>query len=572
MRNIKLKLFEWESEFNLCILLLVAFFIISISILFLSYDKKYSFYENCDVEKIKEVAVINSNGERQIVKLPKVINIDKEFNFFVDLSPYKDFSKKSLISSFAYSNVKIYADNKKIYEIKKSDNSIFKSGGYQVAIFDIPDNLNYSEIRVHVEPNFKNLKSYKISNIRIGRKSDIISCMIFKESITMLVVLLLLINFITTTLLVFLRKDFFRSENYSIFYLSVFGLMVAIYFLTQMWSTSYFWAGAKEFIYSVEFITLMVILLPTCFYIKYKLDPKFKKMIDIMAFAFFLNFFFQVILALFGIKEFKEMVYLTHIIIVSYLLSVLFAVIFTDSSKYPDSKSVVVPVIVIIVSTIASLIYYFIYKITIFQNVGLLVVISLIVLEIKELHHKYRYYEKERIEKNFYKKLSITDNLTGLLNRQAHEDFIKEIEYNKISGWILSIDINNLKYINDNFGHIVGDKLIVDFANILKRLYDRNEKINSFRIGGDEFFVFIDENDKFDIKSLVDEIKIEYSNCSGYENGFIPTFSVGYHYYDSYKSDDVMFIYNIADKLMYEDKVRHKPKFNFENTFNSKMK
>ncbi len=99
---------------------------------------------------------------------------------------------------------------------------------------------------------------------------------------------------------------------------------------------------------------------------------------------------------------------------------------------------------------------------------------------------------KDLIEK--LEKLSITDSLTGLLNRRHFLDVLKE-EYNRAkrngqSIVLISIDIDNFKLINDNLGHPAGDKFLKYVGNYLK-FYLRRANDMVFRLGGDEFAVLI---------------------------------------------------------------------------------
>ncbi len=78
-----------------------------------------------------------------------------------------------------------------------------------------------------------------------------------------------------------------------------------------------------------------------------------------------------------------------------------------------------------------------------------------------------------------------TDELTKVYNRKYLFEEILEDDKFKKSGVITFIDLDKFKYINDTFGHIVGDKVLVIIAKLLKELED--SKV--IRYGGDEFIV-----------------------------------------------------------------------------------
>jgi len=89
--------------------------------------------------------------------------------------------------------------------------------------------------------------------------------------------------------------------------------------------------------------------------------------------------------------------------------------------------------------------------------------------------------------------LSITDKLTGLYNRRYLEDKAKKIiiqceryEYNLI---LLMIDIDYFKLVNDNFGHDIGDEVLIEVAKII---ISNVRKVDiSGRWGGEEFVVLL---------------------------------------------------------------------------------
>lgn len=101
-------------------------------------------------------------------------------------------------------------------------------------------------------------------------------------------------------------------------------------------------------------------------------------------------------------------------------------------------------------------------------------------------------------ENNAYREIALKDKLTGLYNRYAFEmdvSKITDLELEYLG--IVSMDINNLKYYNDNFGHLQGDKLIKEAAKIISSVFPR-----VYRTGGDEFvaLVFYDEVEILDEK------------------------------------------------------------------------
>ncbi len=564
----KIVAFISKYERNITLVGLLFFAFLAIATLFSSLNCDCVAHEKTTLYDIKTVDVINRDGTVQTVGLPKSLNVDDSYDIIVDIAPYIGNKHLSIMTSFSYCNVAVYADNQLIYQLKKHQRTLSKSGGYQVVIFDLPDDLKNPTITMRIEPMLSHINFYNVSKILLGRKCDIIINMIKTDGLTIIIASLLILNCFVVLIMAFRKKDFIRNENYRIFHLSILGFLVAVYFLTQLWTVNYFLASFKEFIYFSEYMSLFLVLVPASLYISSKLDPKFNKVFSAIVIVLLFNTITQFTLTLLKIIEFKEMIFITHGFMYVSLLYIFAAIIFTDGKKYPSKHSLILPMIAIIIATFIPLLYYLFFRILIFKLIGPIITISIIVLETMEIYVKYTRYKEEKIEKDIYKKMATTDSLTGLANRQAHNACIEKIESEKIAGWILSIDINSLKYINDKYGHSKGDKLIIDFAKLLKTIQEENRQIHPFRIGGDEFFLFIEVDNCFDINSLISRLKESYSRCNGFEAGFIPTFSVGYHYYDPTMNDNVISVYNIADKLMYDDKTKYKKDFRSKKGIN----
>lgn len=79
------------------------------------------------------------------------------------------------------------------------------------------------------------------------------------------------------------------------------------------------------------------------------------------------------------------------------------------------------------------------------------------------------------------------DELTGVLNRSGYELLLSGIDV--ASTYMILLDVDNFKTINDTYGHEVGDRVLVRLARVLKKQFRSEDHV--CRIGGDEFVVFM---------------------------------------------------------------------------------
>lgn len=156
------------------------------------------------------------------------------------------------------------------------------------------------------------------------------------------------------------------------------------------------------------------------------------------------------------------------------------------------------------------------------------------------------------------------DLLTGLWNRKYMSDYVSDyVEGEDSCGAYLMIDMDNFKGVNDHFGHIMGDAVLVKFAQTLRETFGENAQIA--RIGGDEFSCFIkDIRDKREIadicEKLLDQIEEQVNSI---ENGqFGVSASIGVAVYPD-DAVDFLDLYNKADKALYYVKQNGKSGYHF---------
>ncbi len=141
-----------------------------------------------------------------------------------------------------------------------------------------------------------------------------------------------------------------------------------------------------------------------------------------------------------------------------------------------------------------------------------------------------------------------TDKLTGLPNRMALEATIQELPRN---GSITILDLDRLKYYNDNFGHAYGDKLLCDFSRFLQAKLEGVATLH--RLGGDEFAITAHNADEALIQTLLDET-VAHLRANGFE---LVGVSAGTAFIYE-EQDNCGVVMHMADLRMYENKRAHK--------------
>jgi len=146
--------------------------------------------------------------------------------------------------------------------------------------------------------------------------------------------------------------------------------------------------------------------------------------------------------------------------------------------------------------------------------------------------------------------LSYRDQLTKLFNRHYLEKVRDEVkaEKNHPLG-IITMDMNDLKLVNDTYGHDEGDRLLVKVSDIFRHVFPADSLI--FRMGGDEFMVvlpLIEEEILKQMKERLEELLDEYG-----KEAYPVTIALGY-FISHDPQEDLFDALKKADAYMYEDK------------------
>ena len=146
------------------------------------------------------------------------------------------------------------------------------------------------------------------------------------------------------------------------------------------------------------------------------------------------------------------------------------------------------------------------------------------------------------------KTLAAMDDMTGMYNRNKLLEVVDSDTYKDMQVAIIYWDINRLKYVNDTFGHLSGDFLIVKIAESIKQVCGEHEEV--FRYGGDEFIMIIKDG----TADLAEEIIAKWKKVVAEiddTSEFPISASVGYAVG---QGKDMRTIIGKADKKMYANK------------------
>ena len=236
--------------------------------------------------------------------------------------------------------------------------------------------------------------------------------------------------------------------------------------------------------------------------------------------------------------EYSDTVIYIIIFITLLLVTVLSVNIYREKSITPIFSAANLTLILSIVfGTLNECIELIILGILVFSIV---LTVALVDNFLREYRNKTLQYMRE--------KLVYKDILTSMKNRQSFEKQLKQDDENINdfnSYWAISIDLSDIKYINNNFGYSHGDRLIQNLADSIE---DTFEDIgNCFRIGGDEFIVLIKNEPKEKVERYIELFQSVITSYNQLHDIKMIT-SIGY---DSYKYGYDKSIFDLVSRTDY---------------------
>ena len=450
----------------------------------------------------------------------------------------------------------VFLEDKLLYSYMPGDTgNISKSPGNPYALVHLPEDCAGKTFRMDFWMTLEDGLVYEMENVPFGDGMTVVHDSFWEDLPHNLVTVCILeLGLFMMVLGIILAKHKDSSEMWNV---GLFAVFLGIYALSEnqfnliMLSNPYFG-------YLINFLVFASIPIPMLLFFKTKVIQQFEKWYNAMLAICGVNIIIQVSLHFWKIKDICQLVSMTHVVYAAMLLLIVISVARIPKDGYGGKKYILAGVLPIIIGGFADAALYYLditdsYRNTYYSQLGVLIFLAVEGIYIlKDFLHA----NEERIRSQYYKEMAYTDGLTGIRNRAAFMEKVRQIDKDQksLKGiTAVCVDMNNLKHINDRFGHLSGDQAICRMADALwKNLEDIG---NVYRIGGDEFAAFLDCTDKAEILKRFASIDKDVARGN---NGseLILEFAWGYAVLKEGEAAESCI--RRADEKMYEDKKRKK--------------
>lgn len=457
--------------------------------------------------------------------------------------------------------VTVRVDNRVIYKLEAVNNRGVT--GAVENIVPLPHNAAGKEVTIiYHSDGFYRYKA--IDAVYLGEESEFVKS-VFLKQLPLLVLSFLCFSIALIQLVI---SIVIRGENtYQMHYLGWATLVYSLWIFGASRVVDFF-SGYRLSGQNIRYFALAMLAYPLLkyVYLRFRIKQGFlDKCLKVITF-----FNFLIVLALYCAGIYLERsVFVTYSILIATLIRILYVQIgeCKQSRKGKGEKPIygILNFIGIGLMTAGLLVDIVRYMFSLgdgwlyFSPIGFLVMIC--VLSFRSVEGALDMMRLGKCSENV-KQLAYFDILTQVYNRTALNEDMEKYEKSKKERknfGIVVFDVNNLKWVNDNLGHLAGDKLLQDSAEVIRDGFEGYGK--TYRFGGDEFVVVMEEGAKekyaYGIQQMEKLLAKHNEKCKRDEKISI---AYGVAYYDGSDEQTLWQVQESADGQMYERKRKMKSK------------
>ncbi len=483
-------------------------------------------------------------------------------NFSPQDTNFEPYSLTSTISTSGYTKPVIVlesmhqaftvsVDSEVIYQFGQDDSSIFSAPNGGVWHFiNMPQIKAENNIKIDVVPS-DDKTSIGMIEIYLTEESEASLLLIYRNAAKLLISSIILIIGITLLATqVFISKGF--KNNNLVLYLGLLSTNIAVWLISES-NLLQFIIGDTFILGHLPYWSIQLLFIPFIFYVESMYTPSHRSISKLFSIAFIVNFVLAAVLHFTGIVYYYNSLWVVHLIMVATLLYFISSLIYESiAKKNNDAKVILLQISFLIIAAVAELaIFYFgnnMNSIGVSLQIGMLLYLLACIVSTSL---KLRAIWAEGMHTEYLSKIAYTDILTSLRNRHAFERDLKAFKDSAdATKIIVTFDLNNLKYFNDNMGHQTGDNYLICFAELAKKHLSEFGKC--YRVGGDEFsaILYNVKTDELEKKLILIQEKLKK-----FDDSEKSSVAVGYAQYDENDYPSILDYLHHLDKCMFENKL-----------------
>lgn len=395
-------------------------------------------------------------------------------------------------------NIKVYKDDECVYRSVQHEERFFgkTAGSYfvEVPIFR-EDSGKTLTMDIH---NPYEDGSGKVTKIYLGDGTDILRTTVNSRLMGFLIsVIITFMGLLFIVLFIPMRRR--KVVGKEMLYFGLFAFHMGVFMLTDCKFLQVLFPNAHIY-HMIAELYMMLIVVPMLLFLGQMYQECTHRIVVTVCLFGIANFAICYILHILGIKDYHETIWITHSTYVIGIVAVAFVIIKNFIKHRKKNLYHNIGVMLLGVGAICDIIAWKVgrsLETTFFTRMGVLLFMC---LEGVQIIWKFMEQYQKGIKMQLLRKLAYQDGLTELLNRTSFMEDVEKQKYENTANTLVAMfDVNHLKYVNDTYGHAMGDEMIVTVAREMTKCLGSLGKC--YRIGGDEF-VFISNADNIEARFL----------------------------------------------------------------------
>lgn len=488
-------------------------------------------------------------------KLLSVRSVEEDDVLVQSITLQNDFEEtQTLLFKTTHTKVEVQLGDEIVYRYGWEEDApaFLKSPGTLWHMVKLPDESSQSELQIRLYNVYDGYFGNKIE-IRYGSDS---ACVLFMITnflpIFLINCIIVFAGIISIILHVALRSHEKKYQTGSFLCVGLFSMAIAVWSLCQCGFLQMVIPDART-LYFVDFFSFYLFPVPFNLFVSTICQTKYRKGFFALAGIYMLNLLVVTVIQLLGWRDIFELLSVTHIIMLLNVVYVFFGIWQEVEQKQNETaRRFQIPLYIVMLFAAAELVAYYargMSRTSVFLPLGTIVFICLLIW-MQVGHYYNRKLEEQKLQ--YYEKLANTDMLTEAMNRNAYEDMIRKMEQQEMQ-WnttcVVMFDVNDMKHINDNYGHEKGDEALKICYHCICQAFGADG--NCYRIGGDEFiYVSSCVNDLEEKVERFEALVARIGQGLPYPFGV----AVGYAKYDNEEHEKFRETIRRSDAMMYENK------------------
>lgn len=472
-----------------------------------------------------------------------------------------DYSVGNVIAFYSiHQNVQVYVGGKLIYAYPvENNNPLSDSPGYCWNFINLPYNTNDIQI-VITSPYPAYLKS--VPKIYIGNDFSLPAYIITKDILPFaLCIIMFVLGIVLSFYHLFVSRNITTSGK--LLKLGIFSIFLSLWSINECSLTTLLLKNNLVTSY-LSFLSLMLLSFPFAMFVQTFYEDESK----------IWNWFCQInlvqialcmLLAIFHVADLRESIWTTHamMIILAVIIMVQSYILVKNGIHSRTVKLHIACIIICVVTLLLDMFGFYTgtWDGNTFGRLGFLTYI--IALGISSARESTTLMKMGQ-EANAYQTLAYTDQMTGLNNRTCFNVDFAKLSENPADIAVIDFDLNNLKHVNDTYGHSAGDMYIKSCSTIIYEIFNGIGKC--YRVGGDEFVALVEKASTIDMTHYMAmlESSVDACNRDNKESKMKMQIAYGCAIYAPETDKNLEDTYNRADKIMYANKKEKKERQKFE--------